>query len=49
MANTGPNTNSSQFFITCDKAPWLNDHHVVFGKVIKGMEVINEIERFGDS
>ena len=41
MANCGPDTNSSQFFITLGKAPWLDDAHVVFGKVFKGIKLIN--------
>jgi peptidylprolyl isomerase len=45
MANRGPNTNTSQFFVTTAETPWLHMHHTIFGEVTKGYDIVKKIER----
>ena len=49
MANSGPNTNGSQFFITFVDCPWLDGKHTVFGKIVEGDKLLDDIESCGSS
>eukprot|EP01087_Luapelamoeba_hula_P008038 TRINITY_DN1_c0_g1_i1.p1 TRINITY_DN1_c0_g1~~TRINITY_DN1_c0_g1_i1.p1 ORF type:complete len:174 (-),score=24.32 TRINITY_DN1_c0_g1_i1:77-598(-) len=49
MANSGPNTNGSQFFLTLVDCPWLDGKHVVFGRVVEGLNLLKQMEAVGSS
>ena len=47
MANAGPNTDGSQFFLTFIPTPWLDGNHTIFGQVVEGLDVLETLETFG--